>query len=113
LQALASYPWPGNIRELSNLVERLAIIKPEGTIDVDDLPQKYCASAPAAPVIDNDVSRLMQMSNTSLKEQLGSLEEQLIGQAMQKADGVVAQAARLLGMRRTTLVEKIGKYGLA
>ena len=38
VRALAGYRWPGNIRELSNLVERLAILKPEGTIELDDLP---------------------------------------------------------------------------
>ena len=47
LQALAAYDWPGNIRELSNLVERLAILKPTGTIELDDLPEKYRAAGSA------------------------------------------------------------------
>ena len=52
---LASYAWPGNIRELSNLVERLAILKPEGTIDVDDLPPKYRKSTPRPGTATNNV----------------------------------------------------------
>jgi len=110
--ALASYSWPGNIRELSNLVERLAIIKPEGIIEVDDLPAKY-RDAQAMPNPDsNMVSEAMQLTNATLKESLQSVECGLIEQAMQASNGVVAKAARLLNMRRTTLVEKIAKYEL-
>ena len=113
LDVLAGYPWPGNIRELSNLVERLAIVKPTGTIGVDDLPAKYrhVSRGPAAEM--NTVSEALLQTNASLKEHLQSVEESLIEQAMQAADGIVAKAARLLNMRRTTLVEKIGKYELA
>ena len=110
IQVLANYSWPGNIRELSNLVERLAIIKPKGVIGVEDLPPKY-REAGRAPA-KNNVSQAMQLTNANLKESLQSLEQELITQAMQASDGVVAQAARLLNMRRTTLVEKIGKYNI-
>jgi len=112
LQVLANYSWPGNIRELSNLVERLAILKPEGQIDVDDLPPKYRATRRATATDANDVAEALQLSNVNLKAQLQSLEQDLIGQAMQAAKGVVAQAAKLLNMRRTTLVEKIRKYDI-
>ena len=113
VKVLANYPWPGNIRELSNLVERLAIIKPEGKIDVDDLPSKYRKST-AGPVAEmNSVTEAMQMTEANLKEQLQKVEQDLIGQAMQASNGVVAKAARLLSMQRTTLVEKIGKYNIA
>ena len=113
VRVLADYPWPGNIRELSNLVERLAIIKPEGRIDVDDLPAKYREfdRAPVAEV--NSVATAMQLTQANLKEHLQNVEQDLIGQAMQASDGVIAHAARLLSMRRTTLVEKIGKYNIA
>lgn len=113
VKVLANYPWPGNIRELSNLVERLAIIKPEGKIDVSDLPAKYRDSK-AGPVAEiNNVCEAMQLTEANLKEKLQQVEQELIGQAMQASDGVVAKAARLLAMRRTTLVEKIGKYNIA
>jgi sigma-54 specific flagellar transcriptional regulator A len=112
-EVLANYSWPGNIRELSNLVERLAIIKPEGIIEVADLPPKYRESQKPEDAAPNHVSEALQLTNANLKESLQSLEEDLIRQAMRASDGVVAKAARLLKMRRTTLVEKIGKYNLA
>ncbi|MBT8100105.1 MAG: sigma 54-interacting transcriptional regulator, partial [Gammaproteobacteria bacterium] len=110
--ALASYPWPGNIRELSNLVERLAILKPEGTIELDDLPAKYRTGSPARCAEPNTVAEAMQLTEANLKAHLQSVEQELISQAMTATDGVVAKAARLLSMQRTTLVEKIGKYHL-
>ena len=55
----------------------------------------------------------MQLTQANLKDRLQNVEQELIEQAMQASDGVVAQAARLLSMRRTTLVEKIGKYQIA
>jgi len=115
LKTLARYRWPGNVRELGNLVERLAIIKPEGTIEVSDLPPKY---TDPDNWIDDDiapnlVSEAMQLSSDNLKEHLCSVEKQFIEQAMTATNGVVAKAARLLNMRRTTLVEKLAKYELA
>ena len=112
LQTLAGYDWPGNIRELSNLVERLAIIKPKGVIEVDDLPTKY-RDHKATPIAErNNVSEAMQISQANLKDRLQCLEQDLIKQAYAATDGVVAQAAKLLHMRRTTLVEKIRKYDI-
>ena len=110
LQVLANYSWPGNIRELSNLVERLAIIKPEGMIDVDDLPAKYREATTNSDVEMNNVVEAMQFSEANLKDQLQALEEDLIQQAYDASNGVVAKAAKLLNMQRTTLVEKIRKY---
>ena len=112
LKVLVSYKWPGNVRELGNLVERLAIIKPEGTIEVDDLPEKYLKPEnQVEPEIEpNMVAEAMALSDANLKDHLCSVEKQLIEQAMDASEGVVAQAARLLKMNRTTLVEKLSKY---
>jgi sigma-54 specific flagellar transcriptional regulator A len=112
LSALAAYRWPGNVRELGNLVERLAILKPDGAIDIDDLPDRI-VNGPKAPQDEpNPVAVAMQLTESNLKEHLGALEKNLIRQAIDAADGVVARAARLLKLRRTTLVEKMGKYQL-
>ena len=111
LQALAGYDWPGNIRELSNLVERLAILKPVGVIELDDLPAKYRApvAKDARPARESGDS---PAAPDNLKAHLQAVERDLILQAMAASDGVVAQAARLLKLRRTTLVEKLAKYQL-
>ncbi|MGI9205853.1 MAG: sigma-54 dependent transcriptional regulator [Woeseiaceae bacterium] len=117
LQALTSYAWPGNIRELSNLVERLAILYPTGEISLEDLPAKYrdVASQCPAPSAENQRSEqtTATLTGASLKLHLQEIEIDLISRAMEEADGVVAGAARLLNMRRTTLVEKLSKYKLS
>jgi sigma-54 specific flagellar transcriptional regulator A len=128
LDALSQYAWPGNVRELANLVERLAILLPNGTVDVHDLPEKYTAnarlplpraveaSAPAAvaEVTAHPISLpRLPREGLDIKEHLNNLEYTLIKQALDEAGGVVAHAAERLRLRRTTLVEKLRKYGLS
>lgn len=126
--ALGQYPWPGNVRELSNLVERLVIMFPYGVVDVRDLPEKFRGHfipADDEPVMDvtlNSPNNLLASTSATsdrlpsegidLKEHLTNLEYSLIKQALDEANGVVAHAAKRLQMRRTTLVEKMRKYGL-
>ena len=108
LTALASYDWPGNVRELGNLVERLAILHPTGVVRMQDLPQKFRAAAPAVAGAAADVAvTALPEGGLLLKEHLQSVERSLIDDALTRCDGVVARAARLLHMRRTTLVEKL------
>ncbi len=113
LEALSAYSWPGNVRELSNLVERLAILHPSGEIGIDELPAKYREARAAAPAPDEREPADADLPGISLKLHLREIEKNLIEQALDEADGVVAHAARLLKMRRTTLVEKLAKYGLS
>jgi sigma-54 specific flagellar transcriptional regulator A len=103
LQVLAGYEWPGNIRELSNLVERLAILKPDGEVGVADLPVRIREASRAS------VTPARSFHGADLKAFLRSVESDLIGQAMDLAGGTTAKAARLLGMQRTTLVEKLAR----
>lgn len=124
--ALCEYPWTGNVRELSNLIERLVIMFPYGVVDVRDLPHKYRGTATTADLRDvSDDKQSATVSSTQvdeafripqdgfdLKEHLINLEYSLIKQALDDSDGVVAHAAKRLQMRRTTLVEKMRKYGL-
>jgi sigma-54 specific flagellar transcriptional regulator A len=104
LQALAAYDWPGNIRELSNLVERLAIVKPTGEVELEDLPAKIRESSSGQP------AQSQVFVGDDLKAHLKSVEQDLIRQAMDATGGVAAKAARLLGMQRTTLVEKLARF---
>ncbi|HQU15090.1 MAG: sigma-54-dependent Fis family transcriptional regulator [Chromatiales bacterium 21-64-14] len=121
---LCQYAWPGNVRELANLIERLAILYPFGVVDVNELPEKFRQDDGAGPV-QSSVEPFLAASLTQvmteprlpregidLKEHLSHLEVSFIKQALDDADGVVAHAAKRLGMRRTTLVEKLRKYGL-
>jgi len=122
IAALSHYPWPGNVRELSNLMERLIILYPYGVVDVRDLPEKFRGQAGEQDELEV-TDKVMDLSPGStairlprtgldLKEHLSQLEFSLIKQALEEADGVVAHAAKRLSMRRTTLVEKMRKYGL-
>lgn len=121
--ALCQYRWPGNVRELSNLLERMVIMYPYGVVDVSDLPAKFRPSGATdeIPAVNFDQhlvpspeiqSSRLPRDGLDLKEHISSVECQLIQQALDEADGVVAHAAKRLKMRRTTLVEKLRKYGL-
>ncbi|MCG6900663.1 MAG: sigma-54 dependent transcriptional regulator [Gammaproteobacteria bacterium] len=123
IYTLCQYNWPGNVRELANLVERLAILHPYGVVDAADLPEKFQAGeSPVAehqidaligsPVTSEDLDPRLPRDGLNLKEHLGYLEISYIKQALMDTGGVVAHAAKRLGMRRTTLVEKLRKYGL-
>ncbi len=127
VMALCHYKWPGNVRELANLIERLAILFPFQVVDVRDLPEKFrpegfvppaekaqpMALPEAGPDLSADPADVrLPRDGLNLKEHLADLEVNLIRQALSEADGVVAHAAKLLSMRRTTLVEKLRKYGL-
>ncbi len=129
---LMQHQWPGNVRELANLIERLAIIKPNGLIDAEDLPEKFQhyvvpenikivteeTFEPEAVRKSNDpvgeTSGVLQLpkQGIDLKEYLSDMESDLIRQALEECNGVVAHAAKHLKMQRTTLVEKLRKYDL-
>ena len=129
--ALQRYEWPGNVRELSNLVERLLIMFPNGVVDAHDLPEKYrqgidisnivTSTRGDKPIIQQGVTShivsqveqgTLPEEGIDLKAHLLDLESSLIKQALDESNGVVAHAAQRLNMRRTTLVEKMRKYGL-
>ena len=135
MAALTRYTWPGNVRELSNLLERLSILYPDTMVDSDKLPLKYGSAVSESSeeietiADENDSSTnhldflYSESSNLGglppltrdgldLKDKITSVEQFYIQQALELADGVVAQAAKLLGLRRTTLVEKLKKYDI-
>ncbi len=109
LEAMRAYRWPGNVRELQNLVERLCILYPEKTLERRDLPPPIGDERRREPR-----SPLLTIPNEGLdlRAHLSDIEVQLIRAALARTDGTVAQAARLLKLQRTTLVEKLRKYGL-
>lgn len=109
LDLLNMYPWPGNIRELENLVERLSILKRSGIVDVADLPVKYQSRAkPSFQSGEVDIPD----SGMDFNSAVDAYENALIMKALHKTDWNRNQAAILLKLNRTTLVEKIKKKGL-
>lgn len=124
IDVLCQYSWPGNVRELANLVERLTILFPNGVVDVEDLPRKYTEHADLTAIAHTASSNIEVLPHPSslprlpregldIKEHLNNLEYVLIKQALDEAGGVVAHAAERLRLRRTTLVEKLRKFGLS
>lgn len=109
LESLVNYPWPGNIRELENLVERMTILKGQGQVDISDLPVKYKASKLQVVEIGGmDIPDQGMDFNSAVD----SYENALILKALEKTGWNRNQAAALLRLNRTTLVEKIKKKGL-
>ncbi|TXR53399.1 sigma-54 dependent transcriptional regulator [Reinekea thalattae] len=131
IMSLIQYEWPGNVREMANLVERLVIMHPYGVIGVQELPLKYrqidddmeeetllpkslmesLAEHHPESTVDGIPAQL-PVNGIDLKEYLTELEKNLIQQALDDAQGVVARAAEKLHIRRTTLVEKMRKYNI-
>ncbi len=156
LETLAQCSWTGNVRELSNLIERLSILCGTRTVEVADLPPRYrpagdaglatdttlissaapLPAAAAATLTEPQVLELLQVealtpdlqglpplsaaaslaelpdAGLDLRTHLAAIERALIEQALARTQGTVAHAARLLNLRRTTLVERLRKLGL-
>lgn len=110
LAALSSYTWPGNIRELENLVERMAILSEGDEIAASSLPE-YLRHAPRLPTpMSFDV--VLPQGGVDFNALIDDYESKLISTALTQTGGNKKAAAKLLGLNRTTLVEKIKKKGL-
>jgi transcriptional regulator with PAS, ATPase and Fis domain len=103
LEALELYSWPGNVRELENLIERMIVLTDATVITIDDVPAKIVGEKSA----DEALSVTMPSNGVDLVDTISKIEQSLIRQALESAGGVKAKAAALLGINRTTLVEKI------
>jgi DNA-binding NtrC family response regulator len=106
LKTLKAYQWPGNIRELRNLCERLSILLAGRTIEPDNLPPEFSAKSNRAP----------EATDFTLPEiglRLDSLEADLINQALNRTQGNRSKSAKLLGISRDTLLYRMQKHGFA
>ena len=143
MQHLRLYSWPGNVRELGNLIERLIILHTDQPVFASDLPVKYqskdlaiadrpddvepladqsqkdepedlsalFANAPKSPVAPPTPSHIDEPID--LKQHMADTERALIISALEQTGWVNAHAAKLLTLQRTTLVEKMRKYGIS
>jgi len=102
LERLTAYAWPGNIRELQNLIERAFALSTAETITLEDLP----------PAVAGWVLPEASTHDGAELPTLGDAERRLIAAALRKSGGNKKEAARLLGIDRQRLYRKIEKYGL-
>ena len=133
LARLKSHPWPGNVRELRNVIERAAILYPGLMIGADEIelllhrsPKARAAEREAlwamsshvepagivAPIPDMPTPALSE-GPVDLKSLVADFEHRHIVDALRRSGGVVADAARMLSLQRTTLIEKMNKYGIS
>lgn len=110
LESLINFNWPGNIRELENLIERLSILIDHNTIELEDLPHKYKSDHAISNELNISAPRLDD--GMDFNSAVDQYENQLILKALEKTGWNRNQAAILLRLNRTTLVEKIKKKGL-
>lgn len=101
---LTSYPWPGNVRELRNVIERAAAAAVEGPLKEEHLPMDLLEETPAA---EKEAS-----APRPLKEEIARAERGALERALSHAGGNRSLAARLLGIHRTGLYQKMRAYGL-
>jgi len=100
---LWEYDWPGNVRELENLLERLVILSEDGRIDVDHLPPSVRSF-----ISEKKIPRpTLGEEGLDLNSAVEEFENRLIEEALRRTKGNKQAAARLLGLKRTTLVAKL------
>jgi sigma-54 specific flagellar transcriptional regulator A len=112
MENLAQHSWPGNVRELANMLERLVVLKAEGEIQIDDLPPKLRTLKRETAVEMDFSAPELGSQGLDLNTAVSEFEKNLIYQSLEKTDWVKNKAAKLLQVKRTTLVEKIKRYDL-
>jgi DNA-binding NtrC family response regulator len=108
LKTLMNYDWPGNISELESIIERLVILKGGKVIYPEDLPSRLFRENPLSTNYYKSLF-LLPEEGINIKQVLNDIEESLLHQAIQKTGGNKNKASKLLGLNRTTLIEKLKK----
>jgi len=103
LTALKNYSWPGNIRELEHTIERAVLLGRGSTVGIDDLPPQLAACGESAVVLGAALAKQLTLRD---------LEREYIGKVLQTTQGNKTEAARILGVDRTTLYRKLEDYKL-
>ena len=108
MDAMLKYDWPGNVREVENVIKRLTILCDDEVVNVDDLPEHIPHKGRAVRVVEEDFLE----KGVTLHDAVEDYEKRLILGALERSDWVKTKAAKLLNINRTTLVEKIKKQNL-
>jgi transcriptional regulator with PAS, ATPase and Fis domain len=104
LQMIMAYPWPGNIRELKNVIESAAVIAEDGFIEPAQLPGSITGA------FNTRSSEISLPVNLSLDERMNEIEKSIIIEALRKTGGVQVRATELLGINQRSLWHRIKKH---
>ncbi|MFO7984131.1 MAG: sigma-54 dependent transcriptional regulator [Desulfuromonadales bacterium] len=115
VECLVRYSWPGNVREVENLVQHMVVLNGGKMVGLEEMPSKFTTGSdlsnqirPAAEVPSVEIGK----DGIDFNEVIGRFEEQLIRQALSQTGGNKKEAAKLLNLKRTTLTEKIKKRSI-
>jgi transcriptional regulator with PAS, ATPase and Fis domain len=108
MAALEAYRWPGNVREVENLVERLIVLNEDGVIRVSELPDYVVQQGSS----EQSASAALPATGMDLDRYLEKIENGFICQALERARGNKTLAAGMLNLNRTTFIERLRKKGL-
>ena len=109
LEAMLEYDWPGNVRELENVIKRLTILCDVPMAAFEDLPEHIQQNSELIQLSEEDIFE----EGLTLDEAVKDYEKKIIIEALEKSNWVKTKAAKLLNIKRTTLVEKIKKQNLS
>lgn len=109
-QAMLTYDWPGNIREIRNMVERMIVLDTDGMLDIDDLPQNI-ADLVKGDLEDSSFGQL-QGSDSLIGKTLSEVEKYYIQRTLELTEGKREEAAAMLGIGERTLYRKLKEYGV-
>ncbi|NNJ25911.1 sigma-54-dependent transcriptional regulator [Alienimonas chondri] len=111
-EAIGTYPWPGNVRQLLNALDRALILADDGVITPDDLPPDVCRTATPRDRSSERESDPPPAARRPPATTLADRERESVEAALRKTDGNKAEAARLLGVHRRKMYRLIERHGL-
>lgn len=110
MNCMMEYSWPGNVRELQNTMEMLVVMKEEGDIDVEDLPERIHRNVSGMSQVQTGLE--IPDDGLNLNQAVTQFEKSILLKALEKSGGVKNKAAKLLKLNRTTYVEKLKRYNI-
>jgi DNA-binding NtrC family response regulator len=109
MEVLLSYPWPGNIRELENAIERICVTTSDNVIQLENVPGELCRPVAAKLPFQIDLERPL---TELIREATAIIEQQYIRKALRKTRGNVGSCAKICGLSRRSISTKLGEYKL-
>lgn len=112
MSAFINYSWPGNVRELENFIERLVVLKENDTVMLSDLPQNITSRFKHNSDFKSAITYAIENEDIDFDRKIAEIEKHIIAQALKTSKGIKSRAAKILNLKRTTLIEKMKRLGV-